>query len=74
MQYKYMHAHIFMYAFISVISVQLIQVWVDFNAGSARARACYGIRLWRKTPEYSKSLGIMCCARCFFDLRAYEYI
>ena len=32
-----------------------VEAWVDVNAGTLRARATYGIRLFRKTPDRSLS-------------------
>ena len=44
------------------------QVWVDYNSGTARVRAMYLIRLWRKTPLRSKKLGIEVCAQSALEL------
>ena len=32
-----------------------LQAWVDINAGSLRLRAMYGVRLYRRTPDRSRT-------------------
>ncbi|CAJ1443754.1 unnamed protein product [Effrenium voratum] len=54
-----------------------VQAWADFNAGCLRARGVYAIRLWRKTPNRSKSAQVqmlkdILTARCGNDVDAAE--
>ena len=34
-----------------------VQAWCDIQACAVRTRACYGVRLWRKTKDRSKKFA-----------------